>query len=141
LTPISSDVIARMRNSSVIIFSRVNDRTRAIMTTSETGLVRKSSAPASSPRTRSDGLSSAVTMITGMKWVFGSDFSDGKPQTVDVRHHHVKQNDVAFRAFTDFESLHSAICRHHVEVFGGQPRFEQLYVGENIVNDQNARGH
>src|SRR6185437_8269841 len=74
-TPISSEVTARKRNSSVIIFKRVNERTRAISTTSDTGLVRKSSAPASSPRTRSDGLSSAVTITTGMKWVAGLDFS------------------------------------------------------------------
>src|ERR1700716_1729040 len=67
--------MARMRRSSVIIFSRVSERTRAISTTSDTGLVRKSSAPASRPRTRSDGLSSAVTMTTGMKWVAGFDFS------------------------------------------------------------------
>src|SRR5690242_2682580 len=73
-TPISSEVIARMRNSSVIIFSRVSERTRAISTRSETGLVRKSSAPASSPRTRSDGLSRAVIITTGMKCVAGLDF-------------------------------------------------------------------
>ena len=64
--PISSEVMARMRSSSVIIFSRVSERTRAISTTSDTGLVRKSSAPASRPRTRSAGLSSAVTITTGM---------------------------------------------------------------------------
>src|SRR6201994_611375 len=73
-TPISSEVMARMRNSSVIILSRVSERTRAISTMSETGLVRKSSAPASSPRTLSAGLSSAVIMTTGMKWVAGLDF-------------------------------------------------------------------
>ena len=73
--PISSEVMARMRSSSVIIFSRVSERTRAISTTSDTGLVRKSSAPASRPRTRSAGLSSAVTITTGMKWVAGLDFS------------------------------------------------------------------
>src|ERR1700712_4700608 len=73
--PISSEVIARIRNSSVIILSRVNERTRAISTTSDTGLVRKSSAPASSPRTRSAGLSSAVMITTGMKWVAGLDLS------------------------------------------------------------------
>ncbi len=74
-TPISSEVMARMRSSSVIIFRRVSERTRAISTTSDTGLVRKSSAPASSPRTRSDGESSAVTITTGMKCVAGLDFS------------------------------------------------------------------
>src|SRR5664279_1876316 len=42
---------------------------------SDTGLVRKSSAPASRPRTRSAGLSSAVTITTGMKCVAGFDFS------------------------------------------------------------------
>src|ERR1700709_1418930 len=74
-TPISSEVIARMRNSSVIIFKRVSERTRAISTTSDTGFVRKSSAPASRPRTRSAGLSSAVTITTGMKCVAGLAFS------------------------------------------------------------------
>ena len=64
--PISRDVTARMRNSSVIILSRVSERTRAISATSDTGLVRKSSAPASRPATRSDDWSSAVTMTTGM---------------------------------------------------------------------------
>src|SRR5581483_8928311 len=73
-TPISSEVMARMRSSSVIILRRVRERTRAISTRSETGLVRKSSAPASSPRTRSAGLSSAVIITTGMKWVAGFDF-------------------------------------------------------------------
>src|SRR6266478_5027364 len=74
-TPISSEVMARRRSSSVIIFRRVSERTRAISTMSDTGLVRKSSAPASRPRTRSAGLSSAVTMTTGMKWVAGLDLS------------------------------------------------------------------
>ncbi len=36
--PISSEVMARMRSSSVIIFSRVSERTRAISTTSDDGL-------------------------------------------------------------------------------------------------------
>ena len=67
--PISREVTARIRSSSVIILSRDSERTRAISATSDTGLVRKSSAPASSPFTRSDGWSSAVTMTTGMWWV------------------------------------------------------------------------
>jgi len=45
---------------------RDSERTRAISATSETGLVRKSSAPDSSPLTRSEGWSSAVTITTGM---------------------------------------------------------------------------
>ncbi len=64
--PISREVTARMRNSSVIILSRDSERTRAISATSETGLVRKSSAPDSNPLTRSEGWSSAVTITTGI---------------------------------------------------------------------------
>src|SRR5215467_4256200 len=67
--PISREVTARMRISSVISLRRASERTRAISAMSETGLVRKSSAPASRPRTRSDGWSSAVTITTGMWWV------------------------------------------------------------------------
>ena len=64
-----------MRSSSVTIFNRASERTRETSATSVTGLVRKSSAPASSPRTRSDGWSSAVTMTTGIWWVAGLDLS------------------------------------------------------------------
>ena len=64
--PISREVTARMRSSSVTILSRASERTRAISASSGIGLVRKSSAPASSPRTRSEGWSRAVTMTTGM---------------------------------------------------------------------------
>jgi hypothetical protein len=64
--PISREVTARMRNSSVTIFSRASERTRDTSATSVTGLVRKSSAPASRPLTRSDGWSSAVTITTGI---------------------------------------------------------------------------
>ncbi len=65
--PISFDVTARMRSSSVIILRRTSERTRAMSTMSDTGLVRKSSAPASRPLTRSAAWSSAVTMTTG-RW-------------------------------------------------------------------------
>ncbi len=58
-------VVSRMRSSSVIILRRTRLLTRANSATSLTGLVRKSSAPASRPCTRSEGASSAVTMTTG----------------------------------------------------------------------------
>src|SRR3954466_11727665 len=53
--PISFEVAARIRNSSQTSLSRTSERTRAMRAVSETGLVRKSSAPASRPRTRSAG--------------------------------------------------------------------------------------
>ncbi|MEA2871111.1 MAG: hypothetical protein QOH67_1087, partial [Hyphomicrobiales bacterium] len=75
LMPMSREVTARMRNSSAAILSRTSERTRASSAMSDTGFVRKSSAPASRPRTRSDGWSSAVTITTGMWCVTGFAFS------------------------------------------------------------------
>src|SRR5919199_682597 len=74
-SPISLLVAARIRSSSVSILSLVRLRTRAMSAMSPTGLVRKSSAPASSPLTRSAGWSSAVTISTGTWCVFGLLFS------------------------------------------------------------------
>src|SRR6185312_15269224 len=71
--PMLWPVDSRMRSSSVIILRRTRLRTRANRAASSTGLVRKSSAPASRPATRSLGWSSAVTMITGTWAVFGLD--------------------------------------------------------------------
>ena len=53
--PICSSVEARISISSVSILSRARFLTRLTSATSSTGLVRKSSAPASSPLTLSDG--------------------------------------------------------------------------------------
>src|SRR5882724_2954521 len=64
-------VSSRRRHSSIIIFRRTSERTRANSASSLTGLVRKSSAPASRPRTRSFGSERAVTMTTGMCRVRG----------------------------------------------------------------------
>src|SRR5688572_15064375 len=65
------EVCSRMRHSSMIIFRRTSERTRANSARSLTGLVRKSSAPASRPRTRSAWSLSAVTITTGRKRVRG----------------------------------------------------------------------
>ena len=67
--------MSRSRSSSNIIFIRIRLRTRAKSARSLNGFDRKSSAPASSPRMRSSGVSSAVTMITGMCAVSSVAFS------------------------------------------------------------------
>ena len=74
-SPSSREVMSRSRSSSDIIFIRIRLRTRAKSARSLKGFDRKSSAPASSPRMRSSGVSSAVTMITGMCEVSSLDFS------------------------------------------------------------------
>ena len=141
-TPISSEVMARMRSSSVIIFSRVSERTRAISTTSDTGLVRKSSAPASRPRTRSAGLSSAVTITTGMKCVAGLDFSrrqTSKPSMSGIMTSSRMMSHSARAQISSASAPLDAVI--DVEIFGRQPRFQKLDVGGNVVDDQNTRGH
>ena len=131
-----------MRNSSVTILSRASDRTRAISASSGIGLVRKSSAPASSPRTRSDGWSSAVTITTGM-WCVARIALEPPAhlEPVHIGHHHVEQNEVAFGALADRQRLLAAHGGDDVEIFRRQPRLEQPDVGGHIVNDEYAGGH
>jgi hypothetical protein len=66
---------ARLRSSSTMDFSRTRLRTRANSAVSSSGLVKKSSAPESSPFSLSLGWSSAVTITTGMCAVVGEVFS------------------------------------------------------------------
>ena len=62
-------------------------------------------------------------------------------EPVHVGHHHVEQDEVAFGALADGQGLGPAHGRDDVEIFGRQPRFEQLDVGRNIVDDENPSGH
>ena len=62
-------------------------------------------------------------------------------EPVHVRHHHVEQDEIAFGAFADRQRLRAAHRRDDVEIFRRQPRLEQLDVGGDIVNDENAGGH
>jgi hypothetical protein len=66
-------VCSRSVNSSIINLRRTKERTRANSATSFTGLVRKSSAPASSPRTRSPCRSRSVIMTAGKCALLRSD--------------------------------------------------------------------
>ena len=138
----SREVTARMRNSSVIILSRDSERTRAISATSDTGLVRKSSAPAASPFTRSDGWSSAVTMTTGMWCVAGLDLSRRQTSKPSMSGIITSSSTTSHSARSQ---IVSASAPHHggddVEIFGRQPRFQQLDVGRNVVDDEDAGAH
>ena len=62
-------------------------------------------------------------------------------EAVHVRHHHVEQHDVALRALADRERLRAAHGGEDVEIFGGEPRLQQLDVGRHVVDDENAGGH
>src|SRR6185437_7871232 len=65
--------------------SRTSERTRAKSAISLTGLERKSSAPASSPRTRSAASVSAVTITTGMSVVRASALSRRQTSNPSMR--------------------------------------------------------
>src|SRR5438552_2406313 len=66
--------LSRSRNSSISRFRRTRERTRAKSAISYAGFRRKSSAPASSPVSRSAASESAVIMTTGICEVAGSAF-------------------------------------------------------------------
>ncbi|CEG07724.1 hypothetical protein BN961_01125 [Afipia felis] len=62
-------------------------------------------------------------------------------ETVDVGHHHVEQDDVAFGALADLKRLRAAIGGDHIEIFRREPCLQQLDVCWDVINDQNPRGH
>ena len=62
-------------------------------------------------------------------------------EAVHVRHHHVEQHDVAFGALAQRQRLGPASGGGDVEIFRRQPRFQQLHIGRDVVDDKNAGGH
>src|SRR6516162_4294459 len=97
-------ISSRKRHSSIIRFSRASERTRAKRAMSFTGLVRKSSAPTSSPRRRLATSDRAVTMTTGTSAVRGLAFNcwqTSKPFMPGI---------ITSRRITSGSSL-SAICK------------------------------
>ena len=141
-SPSSRDVMSRSRSSSNIIFIRIRLRTRANSARSLNGFDRKSSAPASSPRIRSSGVSSAVTMITGMCAVSGFDFSAGADlEAVHVRHHHVEHHHVRLLGARQLQRLGAVLGDDHVVVGRGQLRAEEEPVGRDVVHNQHPTRH
>ena len=141
--PSATVVCARIRISSMVTFRRASERTRAIRWTSSIGLVRKSSAPASSPRTRSAGWSSAVTITTGRCevaiWAFQP---PAHLEAVHLGHHHVEQNDVdEIPSRTGRVASGPLETLKHLEIFVVEADFEQLAIGGVVVDDEDAGGH
>ena len=62
-------------------------------------------------------------------------------ETVHARHHHVEQHDVGRLGGDALERFLAVMRGDDLEILGRQLRFEQLDVGENVVNDENARCH
>jgi len=62
-------------------------------------------------------------------------------EAVHARHHDVEEDDVGRLPAADLEGLCSAVRRPDLEILCHQPRFEQLQIGEHVVDDQNAGSH
>ena len=135
-------VCSRMRHSSIIIFRRTSERTRANSARSLTGLVRKSSAPASRPRTRSAALGERRHHDDGNMRVRGLALmrrQTSNPSMPGIMTSSRTMSGVCFSM--SVERFGAAVGRHDVEILGRKLRFQQADVGRNIVDDQNARGH
>ncbi len=62
-------------------------------------------------------------------------------ETVDAGHHDVEQDEIHLVAVADRQRLVAVGRGQHVEIFGQQPRFEQLHICRNIINNQYSRSH
>ena len=62
-------------------------------------------------------------------------------KAVHAGHHHVEQHDVGLVLLDFCQRFQPAIRSDHFEILGAELGFQQLYVGENIVDDKNPRGH
>ena len=133
---------SRWRHSSIMRRSRTSERTRAKSAMSLTGLVRKSSAPASSPRTRSDVSDSAVTITTGMSAVASSAFRrrhTSKPSSFGIMTSSRMRSGRS--SGRDLQGGIAVVRGQHVEVFGRELGLEQTHVHFDVVDDEDAGRH
>lgn len=104
------------------------------------GLVRKSAAPASNPRSRSALSDNVVSRITGMCAVRGLDFNrlhTSNPS--NLRHHHVEQDEVGQLGFGYLHGCRPETGVNGVEALLVQLAFQHNDVQRQIVNDENER--
>ncbi len=62
-------------------------------------------------------------------------------EAVHARHHDVEQDDVAQPLLADRDRVRAVGRGEDVEIFRGEARLEQLDVGKDVVDDEDARGH
>ena len=62
-------------------------------------------------------------------------------ETVDVGHHDVEQNEIAFVARAEGERLGAVRGGDHVEIFGGELRLQEPAVGRHVVDHEDPGCH
>src|SRR5260221_251922 len=157
---------SRSCSSSIIRLRRTSERTRAKSAMSLTGLVRKSSAPASSPVSRSAASDRAVTMTTGICAVVaaalanlllvalhgeGGDGDDRNRAQLVVfldpfRHLQprylgqldIHQDQVGTMRTGDLERLHAVLRLQGVVTVRFEQVVEELHVELVILDDENG---
>ena len=131
-----------MSISSVSSLSRARFFTRVISAMSSTGLVRKSSAPASSPLTRSAGWSSAVTMMTGICCVRGSAFSRRQTSNPSMPGIITSSRTTSARSRVQICRASGPLRAVRTSKYSAVSRASsKLHIGVDIVDDENACGH
>ncbi len=73
---------------------------------------------------------------TGRCAVFGSALSGGRLRSHPCRHHDVEEHHVALATPADLQRGRSVHGGQHGKVLGGQPRFEQLHIGKDVVDNK-----
>ena len=134
--------MSRSRSSSNIIFIRIRLRTRAKSARSLNGFDRKSSAPASSPRIRSSGVSSAVTMITGMCAVSSPAFSAA--QTANPSMSGIITSSITMSGCSrarHLQRLGAVLGDDHVVIGRRQLGAQEEPVGCHVVHNQHSTRH
>ena len=62
-------------------------------------------------------------------------------EAVHAGHHHVEQDDVAQALLADRDGVRPVHGGDDVKILGRKLRIEQFHVGEEVVDDQDARRH
>ena len=60
---------------------------------------------------------------------------------VHAWHDNVEQHDIAVAALADFKRISPVGGSNNVKIFSGQPRFQQMHIGRDVVNDEDTGSH
>ena len=91
------------------------------------------------PRMRLAESSSEVTSTTGIIRVLGSCFERAaRLEPIDVRHHHVHQDEIGRVGSNESQRLGSVAGRPHNVAVGPQQRFDQPGIARDVIDDQDG---